>query len=385
MGNSEHVEILNQGVDVWNKWREDNPSIRPDLIELKITYDNLIKANFSNAKLTRADLKGAILIEADFRMADLSYSKLHNTDLSGADLSGANLYNSKICSANMNGAKLIKANLVKSDLDGSALNGSNLSGADAQMATFRGSNLIMVNLSETKLVGVNLSGAILNNSILSNTDLSQAIVGSSNFGNINLSEAKGLPTVNHVGPSTIGLDTFYRSKAGIPEAFLRGAGMPDNLIEYMSSLTGKAFEFYSCFISYSSKDQQFAERLYADLQSNGVRCWFAPEDMKIGDKIWQRIDQSIKIHDKLLLILSENSLGSEWCEDEVEAAYEQEMVRGQTVLFPVRIDNDVMDTDKAWAFKLRRSRHIGDFTNWKDHNAYQKAFDRLLRDLKADD
>ncbi|MFZ0610893.1 MAG: toll/interleukin-1 receptor domain-containing protein [Desulfobacterales bacterium] len=152
----------------------------------------------------------------------------------------------------------------------------------------------------------------------------------------------------------------------------------------MSSLTGKAFEYYSCFISYSSRNQDFAERLYSDLQNKGVRCWFAPEDMKIGDKIRDRIDQSIRIHDKLLLVLSENSIPSEWVEDEVEAAYEQERQRGKTVLFPIRLDSAVMDTDKAWATKLRRTRHIGDFTQWKAHGAYKKAFDRLMRDLKAD-
>ena len=43
-----------------------------------------------------------------------------------------------------------------------------------------------------------------------------------------------------------------------------------------------------------------------------------------------------------------------------------------------------MDTDKARASKLRRSRHIGDFTQWKDHDEYQKAFDRLMKDLKAE-
>jgi hypothetical protein len=32
---------------------------------------------------------------------------------------------------------------------------------------------------------------------------------------------------------------------------------------------------------------------------------------------------------------------------------------------------------------IRRTRHIGDFSRWKDHDAYQQAFERLLRDLKA--
>ena len=114
---------------------------------------------------------------------------------------------------------------------------------------------------------------------------------------------------------------------------------PKLFIQYMSSLSGNAFEYYSCFISYSSKDQSFTERLYADLQNKGVRCWFAPEDMKIGDKIRDRIDQSIRIHDKLLLVLSENSINSAWVEKEVETAFEEERKRKKTVLFPLRLDS----------------------------------------------
>jgi hypothetical protein len=49
-----------------------------------------------------------------------------------------------------------------------------------------------------------------------------------------------------------------------------------------------------------------------------------------------------------------------------------------------RLDDAGMDTQQAWAASLRRTRHIGDFRNWKDHDAYKVAFDRLLRDLKAE-
>jgi hypothetical protein len=31
------------------------------------------------------------------------------------------------------------------------------------------------------------------------------------------------------------------------------------------------------------------------------------------------------------------------------------------------------------------TRHIGDFTHWKEHDAYQKALDRLLRDLRVEE
>jgi hypothetical protein len=115
-----------------------------------------------------------------------------------------------------------------------------------------------------------------------------------------------------------------------------------------------------------------------------VRCWFAPHDLRIGDKILDALDQAIQLRDKVLLILSEASIASEWVEDEVDKAFEEERQRGGVVLFPLRVDDAVMETKEAWASKLRRSRHIGDFRAWKDHDAYQKALERVLRDLRVE-
>src|SRR2546430_15201814 len=101
---------------------------------------------------------------------------------------------------------------------------------------------------------------------------------------------------------------------------------------------------YSCFISYSSEDRDFAGRLHADLQNAGVRCWFAPHDLPIGAKTWDTIDEAIRLRDKLLIILSEASIGSDWVEDEVNKGYAEERDRKATVLFPVRVDDVVMAT-----------------------------------------
>jgi threonyl-tRNA synthetase len=143
-------------------------------------------------------------------------------------------------------------------------------------------------------------------------------------------------------------------------------------------------QFYSCFISYSSKDHEFARRVHADLQDKGIRCWFAPEDMKIGDRIRTKIDEVIRLHEKLLLVLSVNSIDSDWVEKEVETAFEKERETRSTVLFPVRLDDGVMESKTGWAADIKRSRHIGDFRRWKDHGGYRKAFERLLRDLKVE-
>ena len=302
MANPEHLKILEQGVKVWNKWREENPGINPNLAE----------------------------------------AYLHRVDLSGADLSGT---------------KLGRANLIDADLSGANLRGADLSGA--------------------RLGWTNLSAAHLKDCEFNDAHLLQTI-----FADVDLSEAQSLDSVVHGGPSSVGIDTIYVSKGKISESFLRGCGVPDDFIKLIPSLLSQPFDFYSCFISYSSNDDDFAHRLHEGLQGKGVRVWFAPEDMKIGDKIWDRLDQSIRIHDKLLLVLSEQSIASDWVEDEVTTAFEEERRRHKTVLFPIRLDDAVMDTNKPWAAKVRQ-RHIGDFTDWKNHDSYKKAFDRLLRDLKA--
>jgi hypothetical protein len=187
----------------------------------------------------------------------------------------------------------------------------------------------------------------------------------------------------HVGPSVIDFRTLSVSE-NLPISFLRGCGLPDILIDYLPSLRGDAIQFYSCFISYSAKDQVFADRLHADLQNKGVWCWFAPHNLPIGAKTWDAIDEAIRLRDKLLLILSKASIASEWVEDEVNKAYAEERSRKEVILFPIRIDEAVMTTAEPWAAKLRDQRNIGDFRQWKRPSEYQKSLDRLLRDLKAE-
>jgi DNA-directed RNA polymerase delta subunit len=144
-------------------------------------------------------------------------------------------------------------------------------------------------------------------------------------------------------------------------------------------------ETYSCFISYSSRNQAFAERLHADLENRGVECWFAPEDLKIGQQIREGIDESIRKHDRMLLVLSEMSVKSQWVQQEVETALEIEREQqGRQVLFPIQLDDSVMQQSTGWPAMIKNTRHIGDFQNWKDPDAYQKALDKLMRDLKAE-
>ena len=93
---------------------------------------------------------------------------------------------------------------------------------------------------------------------------------------------------------------------------------------------------------------------------------------------------AIRLHDNLLLVLCEHAVHSQWVEQEVESALEQERQTGKTILFPVRLDDAVMTAPSGWPRLLRNTRNIGDMRAWKDHDAYQRAFERLLRDLRTE-
>ena len=312
MADEEHLRILRQGVSTWNQWQDEHPDIWPELRE----------ADLNGADLNGAHLGGADLRGADLRGAHLSGASLIRTHLGGAELRGADLSR-----ARLSGAGLIKANLGGADL-----HVADLGGADLSLANLSGADLFGANLS-----GANLSGADLRRADLSGADLSGGKVGDTVFGAVDLSVAKGLESVIHSGPSTIGIDTVYASQGRIPEVFLRGAGVPDEFITYMRSLVARPIEFYSCFISYASKDQEFAERLHADLQARGVRCWFAPEDIQGGRKLHEQIEQAIRHYDKLLLVLSEHSMDSEWVKTEIYHARQDEMRSRRRKLFPISL------------------------------------------------
>jgi hypothetical protein len=327
MANAEQLAVLKKGVKEWNEWREKNPEVVPDLSKADLLGANLSDANLSSADLRRANLKGA---------------RLGGSDLFAADLSGANL----------SGAQLVKASLFYADLHGAKLTGARLFGTDLSKAALGKANLAEAELSLTILADVNLS------------------------------RVSGLEEVVHRAPSTIGIDTIYNSKGMIPEIFLRGCGVPESMITFVHSLSETRIHFYSCFISYSSKDDGFAKKVHADLQSKGVRVWFAPDDLRIGDKFPTKIDEAIRSFDKLMLVLSRNSIDSPWVRREVRTALEKEKKEKRTVLFPIRLDDAFMDTTEDWADDIRRNRHVGNFTQWKNRVSYLKAFDRLLRDLK---
>lgn len=288
------------------------------------------------------------------------------------DLKGAYLRRVRLERVNLSRALLFetnfrRANLSRANFRAAHLGGADLSGADLSRVSFRRANLNGANLSRADLRGA---------------DFSNATFGSTVFGNVDLSEVRGLDTVTHAAPSSLGVDTLFLSGGSISEIFLRGCGLPGSMIALAKSLVTKPPRYYSAFISYAHADSAFAKRLHADLQMNGVRVWFAPEDLRIGETIQDSIDAAIRLYDKLILVLSQDSLRREWVRQEFSQALAKEKKHGKTVLFPIRLDDAVFETTGQWASNLKK-RHIGDFRAWTNPLKYQAAINRLLRDLNA--
>ena len=389
MANKEHLAILKEGVETWNRWRATSSEL-PDLSDANLEGIDLEGVNLSNANLRQAKLRATKLLGADLTSADLGADDMGRTDLGDTQLAGASFR----C-ANLQAATFKHSNLQSTDLTFADLTHCNFTHANLSDAELVGADLGHANLSFANLRGTALGYVDFNQSTLSNADLTNAIIAGCRFDNCDLSAVTGLETIEHYAPSTIGLDTIYKSKGKIPESFLRGCGVPDGFITQMQSLVGAegGIQFYSCFISYSSKDEEFARQLHGRVRDAHLRVWFAPEEMKGGHLLIEQIETAIRVYDKLLIVLSEASLQSEWVMTELRKARKAERQTGKRKLFPVRlVDFDTLrdwecfdaDSGKDLAVELREY-FIPDFSNWKDHDQFEAAFSRLLQDLRAEE
>lgn len=184
MANEEHVALLKQGVAVWNQWREENRDVIPFLVS----------ADLSELELKGVQLNSAWLMSAKLNYADLRYANLRGAKLGSADLGGAVLYG-----ADLRKSTLLQANLADVDLFMAILDGSQVGGMNCTGARF----------------------------------------GHTMIGDIDLSQVKGLDTVVHNAPSTIGIGSIYLSHGNIPDAFLRGIGIPIEHIAKIKALAGR--------------------------------------------------------------------------------------------------------------------------------------------------
>ncbi len=375
MVNSEHLALLLEDVEAWNRWRLENPLVKKDLRGTDLQGASLHDANLASVKLQDADLSGAFLDGASLHGAKLLGAKLSNANLIGANLSFANLHRADLREAILDYADLNNARLDSANFSCARLNRADLNSADLCAAKLNGANLTRTNLSNANLKLADFGEAHLFETILADVDLT---------------EARGLKRCIHRGPSTVDHRTLC-SSYNVPHAFWQGCGLPQAIINDLPTQSHQTTHFYSCFISYSHTDKLFALRLHDQLQYRGIRCWLDEHQLLPGDDIFERVDEGIRLWDKTLLCCSEASLTSWWVDNEINKAFVKEQAllkeRGKKTLalIPLDLDSFLFNWSDGKADQVR-SRLAADFTGWEDNHAkFEVQLDKLARALRADD
>ena len=348
------LRVLRGGVERWNIWCRERT-----LPDSELFGSSAIPHEHYWADLSEADLRGAELPGVHFVGINLRGANLRGANLAKARLERSNLSDANLRMAELPEAKVIECYLNRADLTGADFTGADLQGADLQGAT----------LKHTKMKGANLTAALFGDTIIADVDLSGI---------------RGLPAIRHNSPSSVGIDTIWRSQAELTFApgFLQRFGIPDELVKRLISGQALRQTYHSMFISHSGRDQDFVRDLHRDLEYADVsQLFLALTDVKTGEIYAESIAESIRSHDKLIVVLSAKSLESPWVSKEVRLAIEKETAVSKVVV-PIRIDDAVLTTSEEWAKSLRDNRHIADFTGWRTPEKYQKSLARLLDHLK---
>lgn len=343
MPNEKHLDLLmrasrEKDPSIWHNW-----VYHRDDIEIDLEY-----AQLSGLDLSHLDLTGSILDYAVLKHTNLTHAVLIGSEVLLTDFSDANLEDSTLHMLDFTSSDLFRTSFVNAEIEGCFF-GDNLDGAD-------------------------FTGATLEHSVFANSDLSTV---------------KGLETVKHYAPSTIGIDTIYKSKGKISDVFLRGCGVPDEVISMAKSIAVQPRQYFSVMIKNAPEDESFALKLYSDLQLNGVQVYFPSEHLPTGAKRRETIYDKLQQYDKVIVILSKYSIQNEEIALDIQNAIEKEKrLAAQsrsdaTVLFPIRLDEAVAKSKKTWAIDLREVRSVADFSNWTNPLVYQNAINKILRDLDA--
>lgn len=254
--NKRHLAMLKKGVRAWNKWRERNPHIIPQLSGIDIylgKYSNLDGYNFNDANL--AGFKGTVVSfdRASLRRANLEKANFKESGFEEADLTGANLKQVDINSCSFDRAILRNANLSEASIKYSTLIQTDWEGSEINRAKFVDLNLSKailkkVKISDTKLININFKEANFNETSLYKTILHKCSIYGASFLETNLNNIenkgiyvspegnKGLPINDLTLSSLIYLQRYNRPKI---KRFIDKFYLEEEIIELGSTLCDK--------------------------------------------------------------------------------------------------------------------------------------------------
>lgn len=344
---------------------------------------DLINANLSGAYLTSVHLREIKLTGANLSNVNLSAAHLSNVDLSGVKLDGATLQSARIFKSNLSNVNFSKTNVFNSNFEYSTLNDASFVGCELFGANFSGSDLSNVDLSGAILYRTNFTAANLDNTNFSNSNLGETI-----FGLTNLGMAMNLEEVKVDAPCSIDFQTI-RASLKIPKTFLIKIGLPELYVDYLPDFyQNEGIRFFPVFLSHSWEDKGFAHKIYEALIAKGVNVFFDEKKLKPGDLIYKSLNKAIDQYDKMILVCSKSSLESWWVSLELDYMLKKRtkhklLNENFEPLIPITIDDFVYQWSDARADEVRRYV-IGDFKDWHDAVAFEKALGNLIHALNID-
>ncbi|PKB71502.1 MAG: hypothetical protein BZY87_05190 [SAR202 cluster bacterium Io17-Chloro-G6] len=407
MANMEHVQLVKRGRDHVSRWREANPDDYLDLNAAYMSYVRAPQVDLSGADCRNSDLMGAVLHranlsgchmnpchlyhanlrETNLTRARLNGANLRGADLRGADLSGADLDRAVLSDANLTGAKLVNANLSRASLAG-----ANLTDADLTGVNFVGASLVRANMTNAICTNGDFFQAQFWSVDLTGTDLTGSQFGYSIFQDCDLSGVKGLDQVRHDAPSTVGLDTLFRSHGQIPEAFLKDTGLPDAAFGFLETAKGDTASLVDCFISCTDEEEEIARTLRDDLRVEGVRCWVFSEVVR-GNPLVERhstsdqeeVERWVRDYDKLVVLVSAKSLEVEALLGDITQAKQRQLDTEKWSIFLAAADDALVEPRSRFARSLVVEHVMFDLRGKQsDPGTYKKEVERLAEAIKED-
>jgi hypothetical protein len=264
---------------------------------------------------------------------DLRRLNLSNYELVGIDFTNSSFTKSKFRDVDFHWL-LGKPIQPRTVLDECCFRSTDFTGASLSYTSAIGCDFSHADLNGTEIVGSNLSDSIFfktflaakfDNTNVTNADFDGAYLMASAFINVDLGRARRIGGSHAYPPLTLDVRTLLRSGV-LPRNLYRACGMSDRVTKSLKRTLRRRAKSGSCFISYSSRDEQVAQMLKSDLEEHGIETWFAPRDL--------------------------------------------------------RIDSAVMNSQIGWAAYLRRTRNIGDFSHRNRDAQYFSTLAQLVNDLQ---
>jgi uncharacterized protein YjbI with pentapeptide repeats len=375
--------------------REKHPDLTLDLTGKSLKGFNLEGKDLRalllvNSDLTKANMRESILCGVDLTRAILSETDLHGADLTGSRLVGAHLY----------GTNFFRAKLKDCDLTYALAVGAGFADADLSEASLRATMFTVVNMNSASLVSTDLLFSSFSGVEFRGANFERATFSHTVLAGCDMRDAVGLAKVEHDGPSSIDSETLRESGGALPEAFLRGCGLSDWEIlttrlytpltaEETKKLCGQLLESrlkgsaVRLFISYSHSDEKFALKLCKNLRTEGFMVWLDRHELKSGS-LHGQVRAALAEQDVVIVILSANSIESDWVENELEIAREREKGERRDLICPIAIDDTWknMETENRTLWRKLREKYIVDFSGWNT-KLFNASLQKLVSGLRA--